>query len=101
MIIYNVTIKPDWYVHDEWLRWMKEVEIPAMLDTNFFLKSQMVRLLEVNEDDGPTYAVQYYAESMEQFVKFTEIDSEALLRKSINKWGDKIVVFTTLMEVVN
>lgn len=101
MLIYNVTIKPDWSIHDDWLQWMKDEHIPEMLATKYFHKSQMVRLLEVNDEDGPTYAVQYYAETKNHFAEFMALAFQGLREKSIAKWGTKLVVFDTIMEVVN
>jgi hypothetical protein len=100
MFIYNVTIKVDWSIHDEWLQWMKEQEIPGMLGSGFFYNSQMVRLLEVDEEDGPTYAIQYYAHTKEDYKKYLRVISPAAAEKARKKWGDRFILFGTLMEVV-
>eukprot|EP01035_Chromulina_nebulosa_P051609 gene51609-70282_t len=63
-IIYNITTKVDWLVHDAWLRWMLDVHIPEVLGTGCFEKHLLVRILETDETEGPTYAVQYQAASM-------------------------------------
>ena len=101
MIIYNVTIKVDWLIHDKWLDWMKQEHIPEMLASACFINHQMVRLLEVEEYDGPTYAIQYYANSKAEYKRWQEEVSKTVKQKSISRWGDKVVVFDTLMEVVN
>lgn len=101
MYIYNVTIKLDWSIHNEWLTWMKEEQLPAMLLTKYFYKHQMVRLLEVDEDEGPTYAIQYYANTMEDYQQFLHYAAPAFSEQAINKWGDRFILFGTLMEVVN
>ena len=46
MIIYNVTIKPDWSIHDEWVKWMKEEHMPELMKTGLFTDSRLCRLLE-------------------------------------------------------
>src|SRR5438270_4491701 len=101
MIIYNVTIKASWSIHDEWLGWMKEVYIPSVLDTNFFYGYKMMKLLEIDEEDGPTYAVQYFAHSRQDYQRYL---GEASLFETViaaGKWKGKVVSFSTLMEVVN
>ena len=41
MVIYNVTIKIDWSIHEHWLRWVREVHIPDVLATEMFYKYQL------------------------------------------------------------
>ena len=53
MIIYNVTIKIDWTIHDAWLAWMQQVHIPELVATGCFTRSQLVRLLDTDERKGP------------------------------------------------
>ena len=67
MVIYNVTIKVEWSIQEHWLRWMKDVHIPEVLGTEMFYKYQLVRLLEVDDTDGPTFAVQYYAKNLADY----------------------------------
>jgi hypothetical protein len=100
MYIYNVTIKVDWSIHEAWLRWMQEEEIPAMLDSAYFHDYQMVRLLEVDDEDGPTYAIQYYTHTREDYQKYLQVISSAFSDKARKKWGDRFILFGTLMEVV-
>ncbi|HEY1022825.1 MAG TPA: DUF4286 family protein, partial [Flavisolibacter sp.] len=63
MIIYNVTIKVDASIADAWLAWLLEEHIPEVMQTGCFSDKKVVRLLEVDESEGPTYAIQYSAES--------------------------------------
>jgi hypothetical protein len=100
MILYNVTTKVDWYIHKEWLQWMKEDNIPDMMATGFFIDYRMVRLLQVDETDGPTYAVQYTAHSIDQYNMFLENHLDNQYQKESNKWGNKFISFSTIMEVV-
>src|SRR5665647_2838024 len=98
MILYNVTINLDWSIHDEWLVWMKEVYIPGMMATGMFSGSQFVRLLHVDETEGPTYAIQYYTHSMDHYNLYMERYSALQGREEASKWGNKLVSFSTIME---
>lgn len=100
MFIYNVTIQIEWSIHEEWLQWMVDVHIPEMLGTGCFQKYQLVRLLEIDESSGPTYAVQYYAESKSNYNRYIELFAPAIRKKSNDMWGDRMVAFRTLMQVV-
>ncbi|MEO6649229.1 MAG: DUF4286 family protein [Chitinophagaceae bacterium] len=100
MIIYNVTINVDWSIHEEWLQWVKQDQIPGMLATGHFSGSRILRLLQVDELEGPTYAVQYYADTIDDYNLFIESRSAIQSEKEFSKWGDKTVGFSTIMEVV-
>ncbi|MCW3082071.1 DUF4286 family protein [Segetibacter sp.] len=101
MIIYNVTIKVDWSIATDWEKWMKEEHIPELLETGCFDKHQLVRLLQVDETEGPTYAAQYYAASLTKYDYYLQHHAPALRKKVSEKWGQKCVDFRTLMQVVD
>jgi hypothetical protein len=101
MIIYNVTTKVGWAVNDPWLRWMRDEYIPLMLNTGCFFESQILRLLEVDEDEGPTYAIQYFAHTTSDYRKYIQQYAARLRQQSHDKWGEQIVAFRSVMEVLH
>ena len=101
MYIYNVTSKIDTGIQEEWLLWLKEEHIPDMIGTGCFTEAVILRLLETDDTDGPTYAVQYRAESKSLYNHYIEKFSHIMRQKSFDKWGNKFISFRTLMEVVN
>ncbi len=100
MFIYNVTIKIDHSINDEWVSWMKVVHIPDVAKTGCFEKTQFVRLLDIDESEGPTYAAQYYAISKAQYNRYIDLYAPKLRQAAIDKWGNKFIAFRTLMEVI-
>jgi hypothetical protein len=100
MLIYNVTIKLDTAIEPAWVKWMTEEHIPDIINTGCFEKSQFVRLLDVDDSEGPTYAVQYYAISKAQYNRYIDIYAAKMRKASSDKWGNSFVAFRTLMEVV-
>jgi hypothetical protein len=80
---------------------MKEEHIPELLETGCFDKHQLVRLLQVDETEGPTYAAQYYAASLTKYDYYLQHHAPALRKKVSEKWGQKCVDFRTLMQVVD
>ena len=101
MFIYNVTIKISDSIHIAWLQWLKEVHVPEVLATNCFTSATIVRLLEIDDSDGPTYAVQYAAASKASYNLYIEKHAALLRKKSFDKWGNQFIAFRSLMEVVN
>ena len=101
MIIYNVTTKVTWAIHDAWLEWMKLVHIPEVMGTGLFSGNRFVRLLETDDEDGPTYAIQYFMDSMEEYDNYSSGHAPALREKVLKKWGGELISFRSLMEVIN
>ena len=101
MFIYNVTFKIAWSIHDEWLAWMKEVHTPAVIATGCFINAAILRLLEVDESDGPTYAIQYHAESKAAYNQYIEKFAPAFREEMFGKWSNNFIAFRSVMQVVN
>ena len=101
MFIYNVTIKVQEPIHEGWLQWLKEEHVPEVLATGCFTNATIVRLLEVDDSEGPTYAIQYNAESKALYNRYIENFAGILRQKSFDKWGDQFMGFRSLMQVIN
>ena len=101
MIIYNVTIKIANAIHTGWLQWLKEEHIPEVIQTGCFTYATILRLLEVDDTEGPTYAIQYFAESKGLYNKYIESHAPIMRQKSFDKWGNQFIAFRTVMQVVN
>ena len=100
MFIYNVTVKIDWSIHDAWVQWMQDEHMPEMIRTGCFTDARLLRLLETDEKEGPTYGTQYFAESKPDYNRYIEIHSARMRQRSFDKWGDRFVAFRTLMQVI-
>lgn len=101
MILYNVTVKTDHSIAEAWLQWMKEEHIPEILATGCFTKASILRLLEVDDSEGPTHAVQYFAESKANYNRYLDKFAAELRKKAIQKWGEKFIAFRSVMQVVD
>jgi hypothetical protein len=100
MIIYNVTIKVDKSIAEQWLQWLKETHIPEVLATGCFQSHTVVRLLEVDDSEGPTYAIQYNAASKADYNRYITIHAEELRKKSFAEWGNRFIAFRSVMQIV-
>jgi hypothetical protein len=101
MYIYNVTTQISWTIHTEWLQWMKETRIPEVVATGCFTHHRLVKVLEVDESEGPTYAVQYFVESWEIYKSYLEKHAPGLRKDAIERWGNAFISFHSVMEVVH
>jgi hypothetical protein len=100
VILYNVTVKVDHAVHQDWLAWMQQTHIPEVLATGFFVEGRLWKLLDQDESDGLTYAVQYKALSMEQYEAYRDGAAPALQAAHRARYGDQCVAFRSLLESV-
>lgn len=101
MYIYNVTIQLAWAIHENWVKWMKTKHIPEVMQTGCFTDYRFVRLLDVDESEGPTYTTQYMAATREDYDRYISDFAAALRQDAFNEWGDQFAGFRSLMQVVN
>ena len=91
MIIYNVTTKMDHSITTEWLKWIKDEHIPDIVATGCFSHAVVLRLVEVDETEGPTYAVQYHAPDKESYNRYIQEFAERMRKKAFDKWGNMFI----------
>ena len=101
MFIYNVTVKVSHSISTPWLQWLKEIHIPEVLATGCFDDATVLQLLEIDDTEGPTYAIQYKALSKAAYNLYVNKFADDLRQKSFAKWGDQFIAFRSLMQIVN
>lgn len=101
MIVYNVTTKVQHAIAADWLNWLKTEHIPDLVQTGCFTHAVILHLIEADDEEGITYAVQYHAESRALYNRYMEKFAESMRRKAMDKWGDRFISFRTLMHLVN
>ncbi|HEX5024208.1 MAG TPA: DUF4286 family protein [Agriterribacter sp.] len=101
MIVYNITIKIHPAIETAWIRWQKEVHIPEILETGMFDDYKIYRLLELDDADGLTFTIQYFATSWQSYQQYIADFADIFRKKAIDKWGNQFIAFRTVMELVN
>lgn len=101
MIIYNVTVRVEHSIADDWLTWLKEDHIPDIISTGCFTHATILHLLELDDTEGITYAVQYHADSKTMYDHYIEQFADTMRKSGIDKWGNKFIAFRTVMQVVH
>ena len=97
MILYNVTVSLDASIHTDWLEWMRNVHIPEVMATGYFVEYKICKLLV---DDEITYAIQYNCETLEKLNEYQEKYSPALQQKHTERYKGKFGAFRTLLEII-
>ncbi|MBU2997806.1 DUF4286 family protein [Cellulophaga baltica] len=101
MYIYNVTSNIDESIHEQWIKWMHETHIPAMLATGKFSNAKMCKVLIEEEMGGVTYSVQYTTTSKETLEQYYKEDAPRLRNDASKLFADKMLAFRTELEVVS
>ena len=99
MILYNVTTSIEPAVAAEWLDYMRSTHMPEVMETGFFIKSQLLRLLN-EEEGGITYAAQYYCISLEQLEEYQTLCAPALRADMDKRFAGQYASFRTTLEVM-
>lgn len=100
MIIYNVTVNIDHAAHDQWVAWMRDVHIPEVMATGFFLENRFARVL-VEDEGGVTYSIQYLCKNMLDLEEYQRDHATRLQADHAKKFEGKYVAFRTLLETVD
>jgi hypothetical protein len=100
MIIFNDTVIVEEAVHEQWLKWIKEVHIPAVMATGHFKSYQVLNVID-SPNEGVTYCIQYHAENIESFNQFYRQHLHRLQDIHAQQFENQFVIFNTLMQTVD
>lgn len=98
--IYNITTQVSWAIHDEWLQWLKDEYTTEIMATKCFNSFRILRLHEIDDAEGPTYATQFFATSKALYNSYIQLHSSAIRQKAYTKWGNQFMSFHSIMEIV-
>jgi len=100
VIVYNVTVKIDLAVAEDWLSWMKTEHIPEVLSTGMFVSYRMLRILNDEEPDGMTFAMQYTCKDNATLQEYFKTYAPELQKKHKERYNNSYIAIRTLMKVV-
>jgi hypothetical protein len=100
MIIFNDTVIVENAIQEEWLKWMKEIYIPAVMGTGLFKSYQILTVID-SPNDGVTYCVQYHAENLADFNSFYTNHFHKMQSMHNGQFENRYVIFNTLMQTVD
>ncbi|PSL04284.1 DUF4286 family protein [Cecembia rubra] len=100
MLLYNVTVNIEKDAEKDWVIWMKETHIPDVLATGMFFENRFYKILHDSEDGSVNYSVQYFSDSMDKILEYQKVYAPKLQQDTKDKFGEKFVVFRTLLESV-
>jgi len=101
MIVYNITTRVHIAIDADWLQWQREEHIPEIMTTGLFSSYTLLRLLEQDDSEGYTYATQFRAESAGHYETYVQQHAPLMRKKALEKWGERIISFRSVLEVIH
>lgn len=100
-LLYNVTVKVEHGIVDEWKEYMISTHILDVMNTGCFSDFRFTKLKYLDEKDGITFAIQYIAENQNDFEKYHREYAPKLQKEHVKKYGEKALAFRTVMEIIH
>lgn len=100
MILYNITMNVDLRIEREFLRWMKDVHVPDVMNTDLPINNNVLKLLTEIDNGGATYTFQYWFQTMEDFLTYQSRYQSALQQQVADRYTNRYTSFRTLLEEV-
>jgi hypothetical protein len=86
---------------EEWLKWMQEEHIPDVMQTGCFTECKILKLLtEADDNEGINYAIQYTANTLDNYNQYKDQFGPILQAKTKEKYGDSVLAYRSLLEVI-
>jgi hypothetical protein len=100
MILYNITFNIEPEIHQQWLDWMKRHYYTYVLGTDLFFDVKLFKLLNETENEGITYSVQFFTDTLDKAEVYLEKYASAIVARHNEAFRHKHVSFMTLLESV-
>ncbi len=100
MIIYNTTFHIHQDILDECLAYLKSDYIPKAARSGILRTPRLRRVLQSANEEGESYSVQFHADDIDSLNRWIREEGAALQQALINRYREKIVGFSTLLEEI-
>jgi len=98
-ILYNVTISVEALIYADWLDFMRKNHIPKIFSTGCFSGYKICRMLDESSETY-TLAIQYFANSMDDFDKYRREFAPILQREYLAEFGEAAPAFRTVLHAI-
>jgi hypothetical protein len=100
MILFNTTVIISDSAESEWLKWMKDTQIPAIMATGLPVDYRLFRLVTDTGQEGTTYTCQFLFNSMAAFEVYSVEYQEFFNLELHELFKDQYFSFQTVLEEV-
>jgi hypothetical protein len=100
MIIYNITFHIEERIVNEYLDFLKKEYIPAATKSRVLKHPKLCKILAQTDDACLSYSLQFQVENTNIFNDWYQRTGNELQTRIIQHFSDKVLGFTTLLEVL-
>ena len=98
-ILYNVTMSVEPLIYEAWLDFMRKNHIPKIFSSGCFSGYKICRMLDENTENY-TVAIQYFANSIDEFEKYQHEYAPKLQREFLAEFGELAPAFRTVLHAI-
>lgn len=100
MTIINTTFVIERSLEPEFMKWLKEVYVPAAMATGLFVSSRIAKVLSNEDPLAVSLACELVCDSLSEGVRWHD-NTAVLLRDDMTaRWGNRALFFTTYLTTV-
>lgn len=100
MIIYNTTFNIAPGYESEFIEFLKQDYILDCLNTKLVSQPKFMKLLGDLPDEGSTYSLQFNCENLENYLTFESDFAPEFQDEIIARYGEKVLFFSSVLEVI-
>jgi len=90
MVIYSVSITIEKSIETEWLDWMKEIHIPEVIDTGFFIDWGIYKVIIPQDNENEvTFRIDYILKSIKHYEDYINSSASKLQSEHSVKFEGK------------
>jgi len=101
MLIVNTTYNVSESIEEEWKEWVLIEYIPQVIAPGLLNNPRFHRLLIENEPGNKSYALQFEVEDLDALELWFKNHSAEIQKCQSNKFQEKVLGFTTIMEILD
>ncbi len=101
MFIYNVTFNLEKDLLKDWNSWVRQRYIPYAMESKCFTKSQLMKIHTDHDQETLTFCCQLSSDTPEGIHVFCSHKEELIISEMFNKFGEKCLIFPTVLEFLD
>lgn len=100
MIQYQVHVKIDRAIQDDWEMWMRQVHIPDVMKTGLFLRCRIHKAEDSPGAERAHYVFQYDAANRADFERYQKEHSPALQQEHTERYEGRYEAWREILELL-
>ena len=100
MIIYNTTFHIEECIQQDFIDYISQNVIPQATKSGLLTSPRFSRIFGEHEEKGFSYALEFATESISTLEQWNKTESATIIAPLVEKFKDKVVGFSTVMQVI-